>query len=122
MYERRGTTRRSCRTCGTGFRPRAFADLGVPDVEICGPKATAAFASLGNVDAVIFDLRQNRGGQPEMVTFVSSYLFAKKTHLDDIYERKANKTTQAWTNPDVPGKKLAKQPVFVLTSHDTLLQ
>lgn len=54
-----------------------------------------------------------------MVTFVSSYLFAKKTHLNDIYERKANKTTQSWTNPDVPGKKFAKQPVFVLTSHDT---
>ncbi len=89
------------------------------DAEICGPKATAAFAALGDVDAIIFDLRQNGGGQPEMVAFVSSYLFAKKTHLNDIYERKANKTTQYWTKPDVPGKKLAKQPVFVLTSHDT---
>ena len=89
------------------------------DTEICGPKATAAFASLGDVDAVIFDLRQNGGGHPEMVAFVSSYLFAKKTHLNDIYERKANKTTQYWTKPEVPGKKLAKQPVFVLTSHDT---
>jgi hypothetical protein len=89
------------------------------DVDICGPKATAAFASLGDVDAIVFDLRENGGGQPEMVTFVSSYLFAKKTHLNDIYVRKANKTTQSWTNPDVPGKKFAKQPVFVLTSHDT---
>jgi hypothetical protein len=89
------------------------------DTEVCGPKATAAFASLGDVDAIIFDLRDNGGGQPEMVAFVTSYLFAKKTHLNDIYERKANKTTQYWTKPDVPGKKLAKQPVFVLTSHNT---
>lgn len=89
------------------------------EVEICGPKATEAFASLGDVDAIIFDLRQNGGGHPEMVAFVSSYLFAKKTRWNDIYERKANKTTKYWTKPDVPGKKYAKQPVFVLTSNQT---
>jgi C-terminal processing protease CtpA/Prc len=94
-----------------------FDGFGEP--EICGPKATAAFAALGDVNAVILDLRENGGGRPEMVAFVSSYLFAKKTHLNDIYERTANKTTQYWTNPDVPGKKLATQPIFVLTSHDT---
>ena len=54
-----------------------------------------------------------------MVAFVSSYLFANKTRLNDIYERKANKTTQSWTSPQVPGNKLATQRVFVLTSHDT---
>jgi retinol-binding protein 3 len=89
------------------------------DAEICGPKATAALASLGDVDAIIFDLRENGGGQPEMVAFVSSYLFAKRTHLNDIYERKENKTTQYWTKPDVPGTKFVKQPVFVLTSKNT---
>lgn len=88
-------------------------------VDICGPKATAAIAALGEVDAVIFDLRENHGGQPEMVAFVASYLFAKRTHLNDIYERKANKTNQFWTKPDVPGKKLVTQPVFVLTSATT---
>lgn len=89
------------------------------DPEICGPKATAAFAALGDVDALIIDLRDNGGGMPDMVAFVSSYLFAKRTHLNDIYERKQNKTTEHWTKPDVPGKKLATQPVFVLTSQRT---
>lgn len=89
------------------------------DAEICGAKATAAFGSLGNVDAVIFDLRDNGGGQPDMVAFVSSYLFAKRTHLNDLYDRKENKTTQYWTKPGVPGAKLAKQPVYVLTSSRT---
>jgi C-terminal processing protease CtpA/Prc len=89
------------------------------DAEICGPKATAALASLGDVDALIFDLRQNGGGQPEMVAFVCSYLFAKRTHLNDIYDRKENKTTQYWTKPKVPGKKFTKQPVYVLTSQRT---
>jgi len=89
------------------------------DAEICGPKATAAFDSLGEVDALIIDLTENGGGHPEMVAFVSSYLFAKRTHLGDIYERKDNKTTQYWTKPEVPGKKLTKQPVYVLTSQHT---
>lgn len=89
------------------------------DVSICGPKATAAFDSLGEIDSLIVDLRENGGGQPEMVAFVSSYLFAKRTHLNDIYDRKQNKTTQHWTKPNVPGKKLPKQPVYVLTSQRT---
>jgi hypothetical protein len=89
------------------------------DAEICGPKATAALGSLGDVDALIFDLRENGGGHPEMVAFVSSYLFAKRTHLNDLYDRKENKTTQYWTKPGVPGTKFTKQPVYVLTSART---
>jgi hypothetical protein len=88
-------------------------------VEVCAPKATAAFQALGAVGALIFDLRDNGGGQPEMVAFVSSYLFDKRTHLNDIYERKADKTTEFWTKPDAPGPKFPHQPVFVLTSSRT---
>jgi hypothetical protein len=89
------------------------------DAEMCGPKATAAFAALGEVDALIIDLRQNGGGAPDMVAFVSSYLFAKRTHLNDIYSRSEDKTEQFWTNPEVPGPKFVRQPVYVLTSEHT---
>jgi C-terminal processing protease CtpA/Prc len=44
------------------------------DPEICGLTATAAMNFLGNVDAIIFDLRDNGGGDPKMVALVSSYL------------------------------------------------
>lgn len=88
-------------------------------VDICGPKATEAFAAIDGVDAIIFDLRQNHGGEPDMVAFVASYLFGKKTHINDIYERKKNKTNQYWTKPDVPGKKFPRQQVYVLTSSNT---
>jgi hypothetical protein len=88
-------------------------------VEWCGTKAAQAFAALGDVDAVIFDLRGNGGGAPDMVTYVESYLFAKRTHLYDMYTREDNKLTPNWTNPDVPGKKLATQPVYVLTAART---
>lgn len=90
-----------------------------PDPDVCGPTATAAMNFLGNVDAIIFDLRQNGGGDPAMVALISSYLFDEPTHLNDLYNRKENTTTQFWTLPYVPGKKLAGKPVFVLTSKRT---
>jgi retinol-binding protein 3 len=86
------------------------------DPEVCGPTATAAMNFLGNVDAVIFDLRTNGGGDPKMVALISTYLFAEPTHLNDLYNRKEDSTTQYWTLPYVPGKRLAGKPVFVLTS------
>jgi len=88
-------------------------------VDVCGAEASAAFASLGDVEAMIFDLRDNGGGWPQMVTYVESYLFAKRTHIYDMYDRNDNKLTPFWTNPDVPGKKLATQPVYVLTAART---
>jgi hypothetical protein len=92
----------------------AFADPAA-----CGPTATAAMNFLGNVDAIIFDLRDNGGGDPKMIAYISTYLFAEPTHLNDLYLRKENKTTEYWTLPNVPGKRLAGKPVFVLTSKRT---
>lgn len=48
---------------------------------------------ISDVDALIFDFRHNGGGQPEVVALVASYLFGKRTHLNDIYDRAKNKTT-----------------------------
>ena len=73
------------------------------DPDVCGPTATAAMNFLANVDALIIDLRDNGGGDPEMVAYVSSYLFSKRTHLNDLWtRRKANKTNEYWTKTDVP--------------------
>jgi hypothetical protein len=91
---------------------------GFMDPEICGPTVTAAMGFLANVDALIIDLRNNGGGSPDMVAYICSYLFAERTHLNDLYNRKEDKTTEFWTK-DVPGPRLAKQPVFVLTSKRT---
>jgi hypothetical protein len=91
-----------------------FADPG-----ICGPTVVAAMNFLANVDAAIFDLRENGGGDPKMVAFVSSYLFAERTHLNDLWTRKGDVTEQYWTDPYVPGKRLDGKPAFVLTSKNT---
>jgi retinol-binding protein 3 len=92
---------------------------GFMDASFCGPTVVAAMGFVAHTDAIIFDLRQNGGGQPAMVTLIASYLFDQPTHLIDIYNRKEDSTTQNWTLSYLPGPRLTKQPVFVLTSKRT---
>jgi C-terminal processing protease CtpA/Prc len=89
------------------------------DPDVCGPTAIAAMNFLGTVDAIIFDLRENGGGDPKMVALISTYLFAELTHLNDLWQRKDNSTQQYWTLPYVPGKRLDGKPVYLLTSKQT---
>ena len=89
------------------------------DPSVCGATATAAMGFLANAAALIIDLRENHGGDPAMVAYVASYLFDTRTHLNDLFRRSTNKTTEYWTKPELPGKKLGKTPVYVLTSSGT---
>ncbi len=82
--------------------------------------AAAALEFVGGCDALIFDLRDNGGGSPEMIRFISSYLFDKPTHLNSFYDRMSNQTSETWTTADVPGRRFAKDlPVYVLISGRT---
>jgi hypothetical protein len=92
---------------------------GFMDAGFCGPTVVAAMGFVAHTDALIFDIRQNGGGQPAMVTLIASYLFDRPTHLIDIYNRKEDTTTQNWTLSYLPGSRLTKHPVFVLTSKRT---
>jgi len=90
------------------------------DPEMCGLTASAAMNFVAGTRALIVDMRENGGGSPAMVAYVSSYLFDDSTHLNDLWERKSGATTQYWTRPSVPGRKFGGQkPVFVLTSSRT---
>ena len=82
--------------------------------------ASAAMNFLANSDALIIDLRKCGGGSPDMVEYVTSYLFgAEPVHLNDLYYRDGDKTTQHWTQPYVPGKRSEGKDVYVLTSSNT---
>jgi C-terminal processing protease CtpA/Prc len=72
-----------------------------------------------NTDAVIFDLRENDGGSPEMVQYICSYFFGEKTHLNSLYWRKDNKTQEFWTLDELPVERMPDVPLFVLTSKYT---
>lgn len=77
----------------------------------------AAMNFINNTDALIFDLRQSRGGDPAMVALICSYLFGDKpVHLNDLSFRQDNQTIEFWTKPAVSGKKFGDKDVYVLTS------
>jgi C-terminal processing protease CtpA/Prc len=80
----------------------------------------AAFNFLANTDAIIFDLRKNGGGDPQMVALICSYLFGPEpVHLNDLYWRERNRTDEFWTLKEVAGKRYVGKDVYVLTSNRT---
>jgi C-terminal processing protease CtpA/Prc len=80
--------------------------------------ATMNFVS--NTNALIIDLRNNQGGDGQMVKLFLSYFFDKKIKLGEIYTRYNNETTTAYTIPKVNGKKYLNKPVYVLVNHKTI--
>lgn len=87
-----------------------------PDPAVCESTVRWAMASVNHADAVIFDLRDNRGGSPEMVMLVAGYLF---DHPEYMY-RPSGVTDQCWTKSPVGGSELAEKPIYILTSPRTL--
>lgn len=83
--------------------------------------AAAAMNFVANCDALIFDLRNNGGGSPDMIVFLSNYLFEERTHLNSFYNRREDQTTETWTSGEAPpgGRFGAAKPVYVLTSNRT---
>jgi hypothetical protein len=88
-----------------------------PDTSVCQATATAAMAQLNDADALIFDLRDNGGGFPSMVSLIAAYLF---DHPEYMYCPLENTTAESWTHSPVPGNKLANKPVYILTSSRTI--
>lgn len=82
--------------------------------------ASGAMAFLAHCDALVFDLRENGGGSPEMIRYLSNYLFDRPTHLNSFFDRSANKTEEWWTEASIPGRRFPSDlPVYVLTSRYT---
>ena len=96
---------------------RSFWDAHTPGA---GETAVAAMNLLAHTDALIVDLRRNGGGSPSMIALLTSFLFkAEPVHLNSFYERPADRHTQSWTLPYVPGLRTPGKPVYVLTSNRT---
>lgn len=86
---------------------------------VAGDTAVAAMNFLANSSAIIFDLRNNGGGDPTMIQLLSSYLFQESQHLNSFYIRSTDTTEQFWTQLSVRGPKLVDTPVYILTSKHT---
>ncbi|WP_427914901.1 S41 family peptidase [Ramlibacter sp. MMS24-I3-19] len=94
---------------------RAFAPL-----PWAAETLAASMTLVANADALIVDLRNNGGGDPSTVAFLSSYFFETRTHLIDIYSREGDRTEQFYTLDWIPGRRFGqKKPVYLLTSSRT---
>ena len=91
--------------------------LGHP--EIVGAAFDSAISLVAGTKALILDLRQNHGGEPDGVAYLLSHFFAEgdARHLNDIYYRADNSTHQFWTIPSATPRFTG--PIYVLTSHHT---
>ena len=98
-----------------------YIDLrSFPPASAAKPALSALMNLVADTDALIVDLRNNGGGDPHAVAFMSSYLFDKPTHLNDMYWREGDRTEAFWTEEDVPGKKFGgTKKIYVLTSKKT---
>ena len=98
-----------------------YIDLrGFSNHESGAETVAAAMKFLENTEAIIFDLRQNGGGNPHMVALISSYLFGDKpVHLNSLYFRPADRTDDFWTKPEQVKLKFPDKDVYVLTSNRT---
>jgi hypothetical protein len=93
-----------------GFVPIKYAEKAI----------SAAMTELADSDALIVDMRGNGGGDPAGVAYLTSYLFDKRTHLNDLYFRDGDRTKEYWTTEEMPGRKYGQQKaVYVLTGPQT---
>jgi retinol-binding protein 3 len=91
------------------------------DPAMGGETAAAAMAYLGNIDALVLDLRASTGGSQGMVALLASWLFEAGTpvHLFDSYHRASDRTVQNWTLSYLPAPRFVDGPVYVLTAART---
>ncbi len=97
-----------------------YLDLdGFMQVDSARANTHAAMQLLNGSSALIFDLRDNGGGDPETVQLITSYLFDpdEPVHLNSLYFRPADETTEFWTHDDIEvDNAMPEVPVYVLTS------
>ncbi|MFE7624491.1 S41 family peptidase [Streptomyces sp. NPDC057509] len=80
----------------------------------------AALTLVSRAQALIVDLRANRGGDPDTVAFVCGYLLDERTHLNTMHWRDGERVEQSWTPPHVPGARFGgSKPLYVLCGGST---
>jgi peptidase S41-like protein len=94
------------------MRLRTFEEPGKT-----GEVIAAAMCFLSRTDAMIIDLRYNKGGYGETVALLASYFLGEASALSESRSKEGLK--QGWSSTFVPGPKYLDKPVYVLISRTT---
>ena len=82
--------------------------------------AASALASVADCDALIFDIRDNIGGEWGVARLIISYLFKEEKILRYSYDRSGQRIETDKTLVDILGKRFDPAlPVYILTSRRT---
>ncbi|KUL26688.1 S41 family peptidase [Actinoplanes awajinensis] len=113
---------------GIGRVERLDGNIGLIEItpllfppSVAGDAIAAAMTLVAGSSALILDVRNCRGGAPDTVTFLCSYLFdPEPRYLNGIYFRADDYTKQHWTLSHLPSPRYGPdRPVAVLTSATT---
>jgi C-terminal processing protease CtpA/Prc len=92
----------------------------IPEASSGGATLAAAMQLVQHSHALILDLRDTRGGSPDGVAFLCSFLFPDgDVHLNDIVQGPRGPTRQFWTAGYIPGPRYLGRQVYVVTSANT---
>lgn len=78
---------------------------------------------VAQTSSLIFDLRYSTAGELSGVPIIISYFSEAEPliHIDTVYDRPSNTTSELWTTPSMAGEKYGKKKdVIVLTSRRTV--
>jgi C-terminal processing protease CtpA/Prc len=89
-----------------------------PSAGVLAPALDKAMSALKETDALIVDLRDNRGGTPDGAMYLAGFFFARPTLVARIYSRQDGSTTEMRTG-DVTGPRYLDKSLFILTSRKT---
>lgn len=91
-----------------------------PELSLTTEKYANAMNELADTDALIVDLRDNRGGSPQSVALLISYFVDRRTRLNDIWFRASGESAQFWTEDKLAGKRYGgRKPVLILAGPRT---
>lgn len=100
-----------------------YIDLrGFAGADYIADTVEAAMRLVQGCETLIFDLRQNGGGDPHAVALITSYLYdpSEPVHLNSLYSRPDDTTTEYWTHNKINTTlAMPDVPVYVLTSRGT---
>ncbi|WP_296943095.1 S41 family peptidase [uncultured Massilia sp.] len=91
-----------------------------PPPSLVAARYASALNALADTDALVIDVRDNRGGSPQSVALLISYFVDRRTRLNDIWSRDSGQTLQFWTEDRLDGKRYGgKKPVMILAGPRT---
>lgn len=79
----------------------------------------AALSFLSAADAIVIDLRENRGGAGESLPYICSHFFPYPTQLTSWYSREDDFLKEFWTTEEIGGDRRTDVPIFLLTGERT---